>query len=63
MAVNPAQIQKFLGGMNYPASRDDLIKHAKSKGADDNMISTLNSLPDESYESAADVSKAIGKVE
>ncbi|OGF23348.1 hypothetical protein A2Y83_01375 [Candidatus Falkowbacteria bacterium RBG_13_39_14] len=63
MAVNPAQIQKFLGGMNYPASKDDLIKHAKEKGADENVISSLQALPEREYGSAAEVSKAISEGE
>ena len=24
--VNPVQVQKFLGGVDYPCSKDDLIK-------------------------------------
>ena len=34
-AVNPIQVQKFLGGMNFPANKDEIVKHAKSKGADE----------------------------
>ncbi len=30
--VNPIQVQKFLGGMNYPANKDEIVKHAESKG-------------------------------
>lgn len=63
MAVSPAHIQKFLGGMDYPASKNDLVKHAKEKGADNSVISVLNELPSQEYNSAADVSKAIGQVE
>ena len=33
--VNPIQVQKFLCGMHYPAKKDELVKHAKTKGADD----------------------------
>jgi hypothetical protein len=62
-AVNPIQVQKFLGGMNYPANKDEIVKHAKSKGADDNIMETLEQLPEESFETPADVSKAIGKID
>lgn len=32
---NPIQLQRFLTGLDYPASRDDLVRHAASKGADE----------------------------
>jgi hypothetical protein len=62
--ANPIQVQKFLSGMNYPANKDDIVKHAKSRGADDNIMDTLQRLPDDDdFETPADVSKAIGKIE
>ena len=62
--VNPIQVQKFLGGMDYPANKDEIVKHAKSKGADENVMGTLEQLPDDDdYQTPADVSKAIGKIE
>ncbi len=61
--VNPVQVQKFLGGLDYPASKQDLIKHAEQKGADENVRSTLEQLSDQNYETPADVSEAIGEVE
>jgi Protein of unknown function (DUF2795) len=39
------------------------VKRAEQEGADDNARSTLEQLPDEDYETPADVSEAIGKVE
>jgi hypothetical protein len=61
--VNPIQVQKFLGGMNYPANKDEIVKHAKSKGADDKIMQTLEQLPEESFQTPADVSKAIGQID
>ena len=62
-AVNPNQVQKFLGGMNYPANKDEIVKHANSKGADEKIMETLEQLPEESFETPADVSKAIGQID
>lgn len=59
--VNPIQLQKHLKGVDYPASKEDLINHAKQNGADDNAISALEALPDEEYETPTDVSEAIGE--
>lgn len=61
--VNPIQVQKFLGGMDYPATKDEIVKHAESKGADENIMDTLEQLPEDDYETPADVSKAIGQIE
>lgn len=61
--VNPIQVQKFLSGMDYPCNKQDIVEHAKSQGADDNVMETLKQLPDENYQTPADVSEAIGKIE
>lgn len=62
-AVNPIQVQKFLGGMDYPARKDEIVEHARSKGADQNIMQTLEQLPDEDFETPADVSQAIGRIQ
>jgi hypothetical protein len=61
--VNPIQVQKYLSGMHYPANKDEIVDHAKSKGADKNIVDTLKQLPDDKFETPADVSKSIGKLE
>ncbi|MEB3359666.1 MAG: DUF2795 domain-containing protein [Synechococcales bacterium] len=61
--VNPIQVQKFLKGIDYPASKQDVVDHAKQNGADENVCSTLERLPDQDFETPAEVSKAIGNIE
>lgn len=61
--VNPVQLQKDLKGIDYPVSKQDLIKHAQQQGADENVRSTLEQLPEQQYESPTEVSKAIGDLE
>jgi hypothetical protein len=61
--VNPIRVQKYLGGIDYPASKDELVKTAKSDGADDLVIETLQRMPGDRFNSPNDVSQAIGKVE
>jgi len=60
VAVNPIQAQKYLKGMDYPASKDDIVKKARQEGADDELQDTLQRLPEDTFETPADVSKAIG---
>jgi hypothetical protein len=61
--VNPIQVQKFLGGIDYPASKDDLLQKARQEGASQEVVSTLESMPGDRYNSPNDVSEAIGKLE
>lgn len=61
--VNPIQLQKHLKGVDYPASKEQLIQHAQKQGADDNAISALQQIPDQEYETPTDVSAAVGDVE
>ena len=60
--VNPVQVQKFLGGLDYPVKKDQLLKRAQEQGADDNVRDTLQRLPEQSFNSPNDVSEAIGKL-
>ncbi|MER3433395.1 MAG: hypothetical protein C4288_08185 [Leptolyngbya sp. ERB_1_1] len=61
--VNPIEVQKHLKGIDYPVSKEDLVKHAEKNGADETLRFLLNDLPEDQYETPADVNKAIGKVE
>ncbi len=61
--VNPIQIEKFLKGIDYPAKKADLIKRAEQNGADEQVLSTLQQLPDQQFDSPADVSKAVGAID
>ena len=61
--VNPVQVQKFLGGIDYPASKQKLVDTAKKQGADDRVLNLLKKLPDKQYDGPTDVTQAIGKLE
>jgi hypothetical protein len=60
--VNPIQVQKFLKGVDYPTSKNDLVERAKQQGADDTVIETLQRMPSDEFNSPNDVSEAIGKM-
>jgi hypothetical protein len=61
MTNNPIQLQKYLGGVDYPTDKQTLVRTAKDQGADDDVIQTLESLPFDRYNSPNDVSEAFGK--
>ena len=56
---NPIQIQKYLGGIDYPVSKDTLIEHARSKGAPDDVIEALTALPKKNFDAPTEISKGV----
>lgn len=56
---NPIQIQKFLGGMDYPVSKDTILQTAKKEGADDAVLDALGRIPDGEYDAPTAISKAV----
>jgi hypothetical protein len=61
--VNPIEVEKSLRGINFPAKKQDLIKHAQKLGANEEVLETIKELPQEEYRTAADVAKAVGEVD
>ncbi len=59
--VSPIDIQKALGGMDYPAKKDDVVKHATSQGGSDEVLEALKGIDDQEYDTPAAVSKAVFK--
>ncbi|GGS57081.1 hypothetical protein GCM10010156_14720 [Planobispora rosea] len=56
--LNPIELQKHLSGVDYPASRDELVDTAREQGADEDIIRALESIPDREYDGPNAVSKA-----
>jgi len=61
--VNPIQVQRFLKGVNYPVTRQQLIETARREGADENVLYTLRCIPDRIYRGPTGVAEEIGKLE
>lgn len=60
---NPVQVQKFLGGLDYPVSKQDVLEKAREKGADENVLKALESIPDRQYDSPVSISREVGKLD
>ncbi len=54
-------LTKHLQGIDFPASKQDLINHARKKGVDDSVMNLLNEMEDHEYRSMKDVMKEYGK--
>ncbi|PPF64388.1 hypothetical protein C5C18_08775 [Rathayibacter tritici] len=61
-APNPIQIQKYLSGIDYPASKDTIVETAEKEGADGDVLEALRAIPDATYDKPTDVSSAVSKV-
>jgi hypothetical protein len=59
--VNPIQAQKFLGGMYYPASKDEIVRHAEQNGANENVLDAVRRIPDRQYDGPNTVSHEISE--
>ncbi|KQS73336.1 DUF2795 domain-containing protein [Modestobacter sp. Leaf380] len=57
--VSPIDIQKALQGIEYPASKDDLVGHAESQGGGDEVLEALRGLDDQQYDGPTDVEAAV----
>ena len=50
MGYDVTQVQKSLGGFQYPGSPEQLADHAKEKGADDQLVDTLRGLDKDQFD-------------
>jgi hypothetical protein len=52
---SPAELPHNLEGMDFPADRMKLIRHARQHHADPKMVEKLERMPDEQYGSVDEV--------
>ncbi len=57
----PTAVTHVLKGIHFPASRADLLKHAKHNKADSEVLHEIEAMPDQQYGSIAEVMKGFGK--
>jgi hypothetical protein len=61
----PANIMKHMKGIDFPATKKEIIAHAKkAPGPDtDDVLEVLRQIAEKEYNSPAEVMKEIGQVE
>ena len=60
MASNPIDIQRYLSGIEYPATKDDVISMAEDNDAPDEVIEELQSVTEEQFDGPEEVMEALG---
>jgi hypothetical protein len=60
MNVNPIEVQKHLSGVDYPASKDEIITTAESNDAPQEIIEALQAIDGDQFDGPDDVMAALG---
>lgn len=60
---SPSNILHHLKGVDFPADRNSLIEQAQKNNAEGDILDILRQMPDQKYQSMADVLKGVGRVE
>ena len=56
-------IQNYLKGMDYPASKEDIIHLARDNGAPNEVMKLIERFEDRDYDSPVEVSRQVTKFE
>lgn len=59
MTANLGQLQEYLDGLDYPVSKEDLVRRAQESGASTEILQMLRSLPAEYFTSPGELSTAL----
>ena len=57
---SPANVQKYLNGVDYPADKKALVQQAKKNDAPQEVIDTIEGFKDDEFGGPQDVMKAYG---
>ena len=55
------KVQKFLDGIRYPATKQQLVEHARRNQANDEALSSLRDMPEREYSGPDEVSRVIAE--
>jgi hypothetical protein len=61
MAISAADLEHAIKGIDFPASKDELVKQANNNNADNSIVQVIQKLPKQKFKSPIEVSKAFGK--
>jgi hypothetical protein len=58
IGASPANVTKHLKGVDFPARKQDLLKHAKQLKAEQVVIDEIQKMEEREYQSMADIVKS-----
>ncbi|MEV0153208.1 DUF2795 domain-containing protein [Micromonospora sp. NPDC050686] len=59
MTVSGVQLQEYLAGLDYPVSREDLLRWAQENGASTELLQVLMALPVEQFDDPAELNRTL----
>lgn len=57
---SPANVTRFLKGIDFPAQKKDLVQHARKNQAEKDVMDLIQNMEEKEYASMADVMKSYG---
>lgn len=63
LGLPPARVIPYIKGINFPVNKENMIKHARNKNADYEVIDTLNLLPNQEFGSTKELKRVPGNVQ
>jgi hypothetical protein len=63
LRVHPSEVETFLIGLEYPATREDIVLHVESRSAPNDVVDVLYRIPDRLYDNPEDITYEIWKLE
>jgi hypothetical protein len=58
---SPSNVQSYLAGVDYPATKDDLLKAAKQNGAPADIVKIIKGFERDDFGGPQEVMKAYGE--
>jgi len=61
--ASPAAVERYLKGIHYPASKDDLLSQARENHAPQDVMNVLGRFENKEYGGTIDVAKQVSRAE
>ena len=58
--ASPFDVQRYVHGIKWPATKADVIAYAQEKGATESVLALLEQLPDKKFTSEVGISQSLG---
>jgi len=62
MSINSGQISQLLNKIPFPIGKAELVRQAKQMGANNQIVSVLERLPDKEFKSSQELQKELGSM-
>jgi len=61
--VSPVAIEKAIKGLDFPASKDDLVRQAQRNNAPQDVMEKIRGLPGNTFNRPTDLTRALGQTQ